>query len=127
MVMDDWSKLQEEAKKAEPILEKYKIIVKWRDCGNDEPDYKEITFDDIDIEVPAGYVRVDREFPNWIWLGIDASDDILASIAYPKDGWEAVKNCYLDLSFTTSERSIEFQMVNMIVKKLRAEQEFGKE
>ena len=121
--MDDWSKLQEEAKKAEPILEKYKIIVKWRDCGNDDPKSKEITFDDIDIEVPAGYVRVDREFLDWIWLGIDASDDILASIAYPKDSWEAVKNCYVDLSFTTSERSIEFQMVKMIAEKLRAEQE----
>ena len=121
--MDDWSKLQDEAKKAEPILEKYKIIVKWTDCGNDEPNHKEVTFDDINIEVPAGYVRVDREFPDWIWLGIDAADDILASIAYPKDGWEAVKNCYVDLSFTTSERSIEFQMVKMIAEKLRAEQE----
>ena len=112
----------EQSDLAKETLEKYKIYVKWDylyDYDGRDND-RERTFDDIKIEVPAGYKRLNRMFN--IDFSYDEYGQVLVSISYPND-ISVIKDCYVDLSFIQREYAFEFQMVKRVLEQMKAEQE----
>lgn len=110
----------EQSDLAKETLEKYKIYVKWDYLYDYDGDDRERTFDDIKIEVPAGYKRVNRMFN--IDFSYDTCGQVLVSISYPND-ISIIKDCYVDLSFIQREYAFEFQMVKRVLEQMKAERE----
>ena len=110
----------EQSDLAKETLEKYKIYVEWIYLYDyDGSDDRERTFDDIKIEVPAGYKRFNRMFD--IDFSYDSYGQVLVSISYPND-ISIIKDCYVDLSFIQKEYAFEFQMVKRVLEQMKAEQ-----
>ena len=111
----------DQSKLAKETLEKYKIYVEWIYLYDyDGSDDRERTFDDIKIEVPAGYKRLNHMFN--IDFSYDEYGQVLVSISYPND-ISVIKDCYVDLSFIQREYAFEFQMVKRVLEQMKAEQE----